>query len=480
MSDETAKLQTALESLSSREAMALARAVELQRAMGAETLPTDSILARLRPQMKEFRPNRVPTLRRLVCSGFEEFLYDREDDPRLPGLLPRSTIEPWWRGLGLVAGAMIAERAATLRALIADGNSAALAEFAVQAQQAAAGWTRTLMDELRKPKGRAEVKAQFARPLQIADLAEIAEILTIAAPLGAAIDAVLTHLRGLRRLDGGRISELTPDIVTEAKVHYLSLSESYGMTSRYLALSLLNRLNEPWQILRIGRALSWKPNDALVRDTEFGVVGTRLILEVRRLSNEIVLAAEPRRGQLVDCERLSLCVGRYMNAVEGLVGEFGFRRDSDWGEAIMQSRVTAAGALGQDLLDRLALGILGLMPMSRRPGQPRGWGEQPDLDAVPDQAAIDGALSSARFLMLLVQRGQRHGFSNAARSALDQLGEAIEERAVGLLGELKQAPRNRAITTQLEAVAQACDLLYEDRRGALLIRRMNLARRDSA
>lgn len=480
MNDKTAQLQTALDQLSSSEALALARAVELQRAMGEEKLPTDSILERLRPQMKELRPSRVPTLRRLVCRGFEEFLCDQEDNPRLPGLLPRGTIMPWWRGLARVAGPSMAEREAALRRLIAGNNSAALAAFATETQQAAAGWTRTLLAELRKPKGDKAVKALFARPLQIADIAEIAEILTIAAPLGAAMDAILNHLSDLRRLDGGRISELTPDSVTEIKAHYVSISETHGMSSRYLALALLNRLSHPWHIMRIGRALSWKPNDALVHDTEFGIVGTRLILEIRRLSNEIVLAAEPRSGQPLDCERLGLCVERYMNAVEGVVDAFGFRRESDWGEAIMQSRTAAAGALDGDLLDRLAARVLDLMPMTRRPGRPRGFGEQPDVDAVPDPAAIDGALTAARFLMILLQRGQRHGFSHAARGALDQLGEAIEHRAVGLLGELKATPRNQAIVAQFDAVVRACDIMYEDRRGALLIRRMNLARRDSA
>lgn len=480
MSDKFAQLQSVLDQLSASEAIALARAVELQRAMGEEKLPTAAILARVRPHLQKQKPTRIPTLCRLACAGFDEFLTNDEDEPRLPGLLPRSSIEPWWRGLKLIAGAAIAERDAQLRRLIAGGNMSALPDFAVATQRAAAAWTLTLIEELRRPKGDPAVKALIVRPARMTDFTEIAEILSIAEPLGAALDAILTHLRDLRRLDGRRIRELTPASVTETKAHYLALNETHGLRSRYLALAMLNRLAEPWHILRVGRALSWKPNDALVRDTEFGVIGTRLVLDIRRLSRELVAAAETRGREPPDCPRLAACAGRYMDAVEGVVNEFGFRRDSDWGEAIMQSRAIAAGALHRDLLDRIAQRVLNLMPVTRRPGSPRGFGERADLDTHPDKPTIDTAMAAARFLVLLVQRGQRHGFSHTARETLDQLGETIEERTVDLLSELKSAPQNTAIVAQCQAMAQACDLLYDDGRGALVIRRMNLARRDSA
>jgi hypothetical protein len=324
------------------------------------------------------------------------------------------------------------------------------------------------------------VKALVAKPLRLSDFIEIGEILAIAEPLRAALDAILTHLRDLRRYDGRTIKELTPASVTETKAYYMNLNETHGLRSRYLALALLNRLAEPWQILRVGRALSWKPNDALVRDTEFGVIGARLVLDAQRLSRAVVAATETRRNEQPDCVRISAALNRYMDAVEGLTNEFGFRRDSDWGEAIMQSRATAASAFDHDILERIVGHILNLMPTTRRPGAPRGFGEQADVNALPDKTTIDNAMAAARLLVLLMQRGQRHGFSHAAREVLDQLGETIEERAIDLLGELKLAPQNGAIIAQFQAMSQACDLMYEDGRGALLLRRMNLARRDSA
>jgi hypothetical protein len=479
MSDKLAQLQTVLDQLSTSEAIALARAVELQRAMGEEKLPTDAILTRLRAHLQTQKPVRVPTLRRLVAAGFEEFLTGDEDDPRLPGLVPRATIEPWWRGLKRVVGPAVMERETQLRRLIAGGNSVHIPDFALEAQQDAAGWTRTLIDELRRPGSDPALKALAARPGRLADFADIAEILSIAEPLKDALDKILMHLRDLRRLDGRRIRELTPASVTEIKTYYLALNEAYGLRSRYLALAVLNRLAEPWHILRVGRALSWKPNDALVRDTEFGVIGTRLVLEIQRLSRDIVTITETPSGT-PDCLVLTQRVSRYMDAVEGVVNEFGFRRDSEWGEAIMQSRTMAAEALHRALLDRIAQRVLDLMPLTRRPGSPRGFGEKANLAFHPDKPAIDAATAAARFLMLLVQRGQRHGLAHAARETLDQLDETIEERIVDLIGELKLAPQNDAIVAQCEAVAQACDIMYDDKRGALITRRMNLARRDSA
>ena len=56
------------------------------------------------------------------------------------------------------------------------------------------------------------------------------------------------------------------------------------MDARFLPLAALNRLMQPRQILRLGRALSWKPNDSLVANTELFCVGARLIGEVERLA----------------------------------------------------------------------------------------------------------------------------------------------------------------------------------------------------
>lgn len=122
--DKAKKLQQLLAALSSRQATAVARGVETERALGRKTLPSEAILEALRPQLRITGAKRVPTLQRLACLAFEDFLTDRKDDPRPPGLIARVAVEPWWQALLYIAGAEIAGFEAELKELVARKDAA--------------------------------------------------------------------------------------------------------------------------------------------------------------------------------------------------------------------------------------------------------------------------------------------------------------------------------------------------------------------
>ncbi len=477
--DKTGQLDVALGQLSAREAVALARAVEMQRLLGKEELPTDAVLAALRPKLRQARASRVPTLRRLVCQAFHSFLSDRADDPRLPGLVSRAAIKPWWQGLRHIARAEIDELEERLRGLLGADASNSTERLMHDAQAAAAGWTRTMLEQVTAPKGDANLRKLFQSAQPIADLKQMAELLEVAEPLGRALAAVEQILPFSE--NGAQILELTPDAITAAKQHYLALAEEHGVAARFLPLSLVNRLTRPQHVLRLGRALSWKGDDSLVRGTEFAVVGERLILDLQCLAQD-VLALVARPGHVPSRATLAGAVLRYMEDAEGLVGEFGFRRDNPWGEAILRTRMQLANVLGRDFLDRMAeQAILGkLLPLDRRSGKARGGAGEPDLSAPPDPADIEEAVATAQFFALLLNRGSRHGFAQAARAAVDALGAEMEKRAAALLEVLRRSPVNSTIEAQIDATVRVLDVLFEDGRGALLERRMRVANQAGA
>src|SRR6201994_3834483 len=107
--DKTAQLQTLIGRLTPQQAAELARTVELARALGreVEAMPTEPILEALRPTLRQVKPPRVPGLLRLICAGFEDLLTDRDDDPRLEGLIPRTSIARWWQAIALIAGSEV-------------------------------------------------------------------------------------------------------------------------------------------------------------------------------------------------------------------------------------------------------------------------------------------------------------------------------------------------------------------------------------
>jgi hypothetical protein len=469
--DRNDEVDTALGRLSVRQATTLAQTVEIQRSLGREILPTNIVLDGVRPPLRSGQAMRGPTVCRLICTGFEEFLTERTDEPRVAGLIPRKSIGPWWAAVWHVAKNEIAALTVRLRGLLATDATASLDAFAQEVQQAAAGWTAVIVARLDKPKPDPELEKHLRGPVAD-DVRAIARILPIAQPIATAINAMTILLERLRLMDGERIVDLPPEGVTLLKQYYIALSESHGTDARYLALAVTNRLVQPCQIFRLARALSWKPIDTLVAHTEFGCVGQRLVGDLHHLSQAIVGLVSPRHA-LPPPEEFSRQISRYMEEAESLLSEIGFRRDSPWGEAILRTRSDLAKALDRALMERFARWILAVMPHSSRDG-----GAPPAPDA---GANVETALQSARFMQLLAQRGQRHGFALAARDALATVGTELELGADRVLKQLRQDPYGSStLRSQLEATAKLFDIVFEEGRGQLLLRQIGNALRASA
>jgi len=298
MDQRSEQLEGLLNALPTIEALALARKLETQRALGQEALPAESVLAILRPQLRRVRPQRVPSLCRLACAGFEDFLVDRVDGPRLPGLIPRSAIAPWWRSLERIAPGELRVFAADFARLMTASDSPGLERLGERLRSAARGWTEAVIAGFESGKLADPVTRKALSDIGLqADIAEIARILAIAEPLRQAIEAVIAVAVRNGHAQGRRISDFSADTVTAAKQQYLRFAEVAGFDSRYFALGLMARLERPWYALRLGRALSWKPTDALLQDTELGIIGQRLIHDIDVIVREIEGLMPSHRGR---------------------------------------------------------------------------------------------------------------------------------------------------------------------------------------
>lgn len=472
--DKAVQLETVLGRLSPQQATELARTIELDRALGRETAatPIAPILAVLRPTLRLVKPPRIPTLQRLICAGFEDFLTDREDDPRLEGLIPRASIARWWQAAALIADGEIK----ALETRLHDQLGAPVPKLeALQndAWEAAARWSAALGTELAKPKPPLALR-KLLPELVARDVDIIAYVLRLARPLTTTMKTLQRVAARLNLLDGRRVTDLTPDCITLLKKEYLALSESHGTDARFLPLAVLNRLQHSHQILRLGRALSWKPNDSLVANTEFACVGARLIGEVERSARALLLQM-PRRGPLPAPHALGEALIHYLDESEGMLSEIGVRRDSPWGVAILRTRTDVADALDEEFLARFAARILALLPQVEHPGH------GPDLSLAPSRETKALAREAAGFLKLLAQRGERHGFAKPAHEAIEALAAEIDDRITGLCKAAPLAPTGAAaIDAQARAVAELCDQLFDDDRSTQLMRRIAAALHASA
>lgn len=484
MDQKAEQLKGLLNTLPTNEAVTLARKLETQRALGKETLPAETVLAVLRPQLRRIRPQRVPTLCRLACAGFEDFLVDRVDDPRLPGLIPRSAITPWWQACERMAPDEIKIFAADFSKLVAASDWRGLDRLGDLLRTAARGWTTAILTALesRKLTDSLTRKALGDIGLQT-DFAEIARILAIAGPLRKALDAVIAVAMRNGQAQGRRILDFHADTVTAAKQQYLLFAEVTGFDSRYFALGLMNRLEKPWFVLRLGRALSWKPTDALLQDTELGIVGKRLIHDIEVLVREIDVLMPSRRGrspQATDFARLYEVVSLYIEISEGMLSEFGFRRDSDWGEQILETRAALSRSLAEDRLALVAEAPLALLPLKRGVSVRGLASDDPDLETTPVPEAIEQAVRAAKLLVLLMQKGSRHGVSSPARATIEELGVEIDNRTHKLYDELARNPTHAATAAQLAAIIKVCESLFEDGRATVMTRRLVNMQRSTA
>jgi hypothetical protein len=483
MDERIEQLKGLLDTLPTSEAVALARKIETQRALGGSELPADAILAALRPQLRRARAPRVPTLRRLACIGFEDFLVDATDETRLPGLVPRATIAPWWRALERLAPQEIKAMEAELARHVAANDRIGIDRLGEAVRRSARGWTEAVLAAAAAGKlADPPTRKALADPGVQADFAEIARLLAIAEPLRQALEAVSAVAQRSGQKEGRRIIEFGADTVTEAKQQYLRFSETHGLESRYVALGLMNRLARPWEVLRLGRSLSWKPTDALMRDTELGIIGQRLIRDLEAHAREVELLAPQRRrgaGAAVDYARLHQAMLLYIESAEGMLSEFGFRRDSPWGEQILDTRAALGRALGPDQLAEVAETCLAVLPL-RRGVSARGLAsDDPDLETTPAPETIEQALRAGKLLMLLAQKGARHGLSSPARATIDGIGNEINNRCDRLFEELSQNPGHPAAAAQIAAIVRVAEALFEDGRGQVMTRRLKNMQRSA-
>ena len=185
------KLEEILGRLSARQALALARSLETERALGRTALPTEAILAALGPEWKAGLDRRVPTLCRLACMPFEDFLTDGTEVKQPDGRIRRLVIAPWWQGLQHLAGSDMDLLEAEFRALITGTDKAAAAAFGKKVAQMVRGWTETMLLRLSEVEGDAKLKAIFDGLGVMCDLREVARVLPMAGALRTGIDAVI-------------------------------------------------------------------------------------------------------------------------------------------------------------------------------------------------------------------------------------------------------------------------------------------------
>jgi CheY-like chemotaxis protein len=393
-----------------------------------------------------------------------------------PGLISISVLPLWWDALLTIAHEQLDPIQNDLDRLLPLDDAIGLEALSQTLRGVVATLTGRLVALLRDPKSsHLPVVKALLRIDAVAELQMISEILLVAGPLDEAIrkfNAALSHDPSGKP----RVSEMTPALVSEAKRCYAKLGEG-GVAGRLFILAVLNRLDKPWQIFRLARALSWNRDASAVSGTELSVIGDRLFFVLDNTATAVDLATAKLRPSppSSEVERLLALAARYADLDEGLINETTIRRNSPWGLALGRAREKMNLGLGEERLGPIAQMIRAAL----RPEAEATWAlAGPGFDdgsARRMQSAINAAATAVRFLNYVAQRGNKHGFGSPARRVLAELRDEVAATLEKALDALAANSVDRPSPEVLERGAMLVEILLSDPRGQKLGARLKAA-----
>jgi hypothetical protein len=450
--DKSLLLKGFLGNLPETAAGKLARAVEVDRLLDGHELPHDAILTGLRPALRH--SERTPTPLRVFCQPFEDLLISEPRKEKQKAVIARASVVPLWSWLGadLLPDEVQAYFRDTKALLLAGKLDQALARARPFWRDAGAA----IRGALASPQGLSIAAKKLSKD-EIADAREIALLLLEA-------DEMLKIQQHLPK----PLPHLTEEILWQLRESYDALIARNPDAAPFVAVMAMNRLQRPWEALRLPLMISRQTGDALISKTDMGLVGEILLARMDAMKAVILSARHP----VSDAQLLIDQVVAFSDLSSALVKEVEMRRDGEWGQRMLKDR-TAIGSVMDGFMDRAVKEIAQALPMHK------GAADFSRL-APPDRRTA--ALNYARLVA-----GTRH-FAAAGSFAAKQMS-AMEETCNHLRRYVENAVRDlrgssgekRAIVeSQLQFCADLAAPLFSGEEAELIRRRLKAAQSAAA
>lgn len=469
MSSETQsirqRLATYLAQLPPPAVLKLASGLEREKLRGTTGLPYEMILSGLRPllaSLRGARPGKPDPLRQF-CRPFEDLLVDGDDDGRRQGSVARGTVMRVWAWL---EEELLPDALPDLTKRIVDhtlkGDSVAL-EAAVSVLHASAA--QAILTATDAARSNAERRKQLEQRLGgeagMEDAREIGAVLSIAAPM-LALQAELPK----------RIDNFTDDMVTALRDAYIETSETSPSEALYLPFMVMNRLEEPSQILRFVRKVAHQRNDAVISRSELAVFGETLLAEM----DEIARRVHARRAGQADLEPMLEDVRRFAQLSRGFASEIDLHRNSEWGQRVLAGRARVSAAVAQEM-SRFETELIRALPFHQIGQYGRGGPMKPDLAKGPDRTREERMRACLRFVSGMTPICESLGAQSHCRSVRQQIEAYLGAYEDRLLEELRLAQGSARVNAEdfLETVAGFYEALDESGQADVLRRRGRVA-----
>ena len=446
--DKSGQLQGLLGKLPEAAASKLARAVEMDRLMEGDALPHEAILAGLRPSLRQ--ADRTATPLRLFCQPFEDLLSSDARKTKQKAVIARSSLVPIWSWLG--TDLLLPETQAYFRnakAAILAGRMEDAAALAQAFQLAAGTRMRAALDRDDVRKRLNADETEDAREVALL-LCEGAEMLKIQ----HCLPKPLAHL--------------TEEILWQLRESYDALVVRNPDVAPYVAVVAMNRLQRPWEALRLPMMVSRQTSDALISKTDMGLVGEILFARMDRMKADIMAARHP----VFDAAALVAQVGGFAELSSAVVKEIEVRRDGEWGQRLLKDRA-AIGAVMDAFMERAVKEFTAALPMHKGTG---------DFSRTTLAEKRELALRYTQLVAGTRIFAAAGSFAAKQRTALEDSSNHLRRYVEDAIRELRSASGDKRATieSQLRYCAELAALLFSTEEAELIRRRVRAAQSAAA
>jgi hypothetical protein len=443
------------ETLASR----LAKAVEVDRLAGGTTLPHDLIMAGLRPVLRRVpAPDRTPTPLRLFTQPFEDLLTCEPRKEKQKGAIARDSIQPVWNWLSqTLAPEELTRYAVAVKTAVLGYHAEEASAHATEFWKTASAALASALDTEAKRKA---ARGVLGGDLVVADAAEIALL------LGAGIELCEVQAKLPKPLP-----VLTDDYLWQLREIYDRLAAENPDAAAYVAVVTMNRLEKPWEALKLPMMISRKMQDTLISSTDMGLVGELIFGAIERHGTAI-RAAKPQ--QAFDADALVVHLTKFATLSGGIVKEMEIRRDGKWGQRLLKDRAAIAEVM-EGFMTRSPREVLAALP-THKTGTYAGGPRAPDLSRAPDPEKTVRALSYARLVTGCRPIAASASIAASQKDASDEIGIALKSYGDDIVRELRATEGDkRANAEQFFSVAVELVALFFSPEEAEFLRRRGRA-----
>ena len=443
--DKTGVLKAFLGGLPGSAAARLAMAVEVDRLMDGHTLPHDDIMEGLRPVLRRENYDRTPTPLRLFCRPFQDLLTSMPRRVKQKGSIARGTLVPAWNWVSQTL--LPAETAAfskECKALVLNHKpDEALLRAAKFWPMAAEAMIKALGTEADRQRAQKVLGDAFA----VEDVLDMALLLSA----GDVIEQLIVMLPM-------PVVSFHEQLVWQVREVYDRLAVEKPDVAPYVPVIVMNRLNRPWEALRLPLLVTRHTDETLISKTDMGLVGEILFARMDALKTFIQATRHP----LFDAEKLMMDVKTFADISSHIAKEIELKREGEWGKRLLAERVQI-GKVMENFMDRAPKEFSGALPMSK--------GRGADFSRHPGAEKHEMTLRYARLVA-----GSRHfaaaaSFAAKQKAAYDDLATTLKRYNEDVIRALKTEPQNGVVNAQFLLCAELTAVLFSDEEAELLRRR---------